>query len=1558
MRGFKRKPERSNSTENPTPSKRPTTPRPPDSDSQGNFSSGSTMNPQWNAPVATAVQSSRPQTLNTSMEIGDGTAGTAQTHEDSLSSLFSDLNIGIRHKDWTKLKTVVNAMTQGASLFGPLKEGIDALTSFVGVFETSEQNRKEYMRVKTQLGAVFEIIRRYDETYTSPSTISSIFALGEKIQTEVESTEKNLKKSKISRLWNAEKATGEVLESCERIQHLIQQFTLETSLNTLKIVGNQETEARLSRLPNSPDAKYDSVKAFKLGRGPCTKNTRVDILREMYDWTCGDNDEKIYWLNGMAGTGKTTIAYSLCESLQRSNKLAASFFCSRQEPECRNVDRIVPSIVYQLSRLFFPFRRAIVAVLEAYSDVHNQSITEQFKQLLVEPLITVTDKLPTGITVVIDALDECEHEGSVAKILEVLLLYASDLPIRFLVTSRPDGVIINRMRREESEQAKKEIRLHELEHQIVQSDIKTYISAQFESHLTISDTDLNTLAKQSGVLFIYAATVVRYVSNMDYARGMTRLTEVLRASTGSRSEGAKAIDKLYNDILSTAYDDEGLTSSDRAEMLLVLHTVVCACEPLSINAITDLLQLDNEETVRAILLPLLSVLQVSDQGATITTLHESFHDYLLDGSRSGRFGCSAVEHHARLTDLCFDKINSQAAFNICGLESSFRSDDDVLDLEERVDRVIPAALFYACCYWDVHMSLTDSSQALAEQLFRFLSERLLLWMEIMNLKHAFGWGIRMMYNMKEWSQKTSGIGKQTRELLEDGWKFISAHSSESVLRSTPHLYVSALAFWPESSAISRYYESKGRGMIGETSTAMELRSTRPVHTIDTKYEVRCAAYSHNNAYIATGSWDSKIRILDVHTGSHVGQPLQGHTGEVKSVAYSHDSAHIVSGSGDKTVRIWDAHTSKQVGQPLQGHTDGVTSVAYSRDGIYIVSGSYDKTVRIWNASTGEQVGQPLQGHTRSIYSAAFSHDSAYIVSGSLDRSVRIWDAHTGKQVGQPLQGHTDLVYSVAYSHDSAYIVSGSWDKTMRIWDAHTGEQVGQPLQGHTDSVNSVAYSHNSAYIVSGSDDRTVRIWDAHTGKQVGQPLQGHTGSVKSVAYSHDSAYIVSGSWDMTVRIWDANICEQVGQPLQGYTDPVNSVTYSHNSAYIASASDDYTVRIWDTHTSNQAGQRLQGHTGSVKSVAYSHDSAYIVSGSSDNTVRIWDAHTGEPVGQPLKGHTDSVNSVAYSHDSAYIVSGSWDSTVRIWDAHTGEPVGQPLQGHTDSVSSVAYSHDSAYIVSGSWDKTMRIWDAHTGEQVGQPLKGHTGLVYSVAYSHDSAYIVSGSSDKTVRIWDAHTGEPVGQPLKGHTGSVGSVAYSHDSAYIVSGSYDNTVRIWNAHTGKQVGQPLQGHVGLVNSVAYSHDSAYIVSGSHDWTVRIWDAHSSLQLEPLPHGYTGLVHLDARTCLVSGSACDKSECVSNHDLSRPITSNRLQPHICPSACKHNGPHRIWVLNRDGWIILDSGDLLLWVPPHLRPTLLSPQSSVIASSRHGVLYLKFDPHIIGEHWAKYFNPLKLCK
>lgn len=108
-----------------------------------------------------------------------------------------------------------------------------------------------------------------------------------------------------------------------------------------------------------------------------------------------------------------------------------------------------------------------------------------------------------------------------------------------------------------------------------------------------------------------------------------------------------------------------------------------------------------------------------------------------------------------------------------------------------------------------------------------------------------------------------------------------------------------------------------------------------------------------------------------------------------------DGAFIASGSYDSTIKIWDATIGGPALHNLSGHTDGVHSVAYSPDGAYIAPGSFDNTVKIWDATIGAPALQNLTGHTSYVESVAYSPDGAYVVPGSYDNTIKMWDATNG-----------------------------------------------------------------------------------------------------------------------------------------------------------------------------------------------------------------------------------------------------------------------------------------------------------------------------------------------------------------------------------------------------------------------------------------------------------------------------------------------------------------------------------------------------------------------------------
>jgi len=142
------------------------------------------------------------------------------------------------------------------------------------------------------------------------------------------------------------------------------------------------------------------------------------------------------------------------------------------------------------------------------------------------------------------------------------------------------------------------------------------------------------------------------------------------------------------------------------------------------------------------------------------------------------------------------------------------------------------------------------------------------------------------------------------------------------MESTPHLYISALAFSPVKSIIYTEFSPK-------YSNLAQIVDGRGLHWPNLQLRIRghlltCVTFSADGKRIASGSTDNTICLWDAETGLQFGSPLTGHTNWVTSVAFSPDGKSIASGSRDKTICLWDAETGLPFGSPLTGHTGGVT----------------------------------------------------------------------------------------------------------------------------------------------------------------------------------------------------------------------------------------------------------------------------------------------------------------------------------------------------------------------------------------------------------------------------------------------------------------------------------------------------------------------------------------------------------------------------------------------------------------------------------------------------------
>ncbi|KAG8724602.1 hypothetical protein FRC09_016745 [Ceratobasidium sp. 395] len=1483
---------------------------------------------------------------------------------------------GVKRKAWAGLKTLGGVLSKSASTFGPLRSAVDDVSRIVDIFESMALGPNVGDPLMDDLDTLFGDVAGYLQGPTSPSMMSSTRDFAEGIKKEMEIIQGKRQRTGASKLEEIAECEDEATECYVRIQRLLSRLALNANLGMWKTANEEVTERLLNKLPDSPAAKYCSSESTNLGRGECAKDTRIELLRQIRAWACDDKAEKVYWLNGMAGTGKTTIAYSLCKYLQTTQKLGASFFCSQRLSACRDVNRIVSSVAYRLSRFSPPFRQALSRALEQDGDACNQVIEQQFGDLLDAPLREITEAFPANVVVVIDALDECDDQGGVAKVITTLLSHAAELPVKFFVTSRPEPKIVDQMRKQEADGVRHELRLHELKSTVVRQDIATYLTAKL-APAGLSGEELSILVLRSGVLFIYAATVARFIEFDGFSGCKQRLQLVLDASATLTNESDEALDELYTTILQTGLEMKGLTRAEKAARETVLKHVVCAREPLSLDVMAGLLQVDNTVQVSAALRSLQSVLSIAESGV-IGTLHESFPNYLLNPARSGRFYCDPGRHHARMAQQCFNLIKvPNPPFNICNLESSYLLDDEVSDIDRRVDQAISQALLYACRYWAAHLELADHIQDCSQPLYEFLSERLLLWMEVMNLKKHMWEGVDLLRKAHAWCRVNACRSNDLQLLVQDASRLVSVVLSSPALGSTPHIYISTLAFWPKSRLVTKHYHPRFSGLAMVTGTAVESHQPPPAAKLQISSEgIWNFAHSPNTKRIAFIDKDRNVAVWNICTG-RCEVSFGGDHFRFNTIAFSHDGLHVILGCDDGAICIWDTQTYQMVGDPLRCHsTAAVASIACSPDGDHIAAGSRHNTVYIWNRHT-RQIIASLTSHANYFQSVAYSSDSAYIASGSDDGTIRIWSVHAGHMLEHELSGHTGAVYSVAFSPGGTHVVSGS-ECGVHIWNARTGELVGEPSEEHREmTVNSVQYSPSGLHYASGSSSGTFRIWGLLAGRAVTQ-LQVDRDYFEDpspstwVAYSLRGEQVLSCSELGTLYIWDASVAKTDVQTRVGNSANVERTLHTID---LDRASDNPDIvesvkKVGEAHTSRTADKSPEGHHKEVSALAYSPDGAYIVSGSDYNTLCLWDARTGRRVGQPLEGHTGIISSVSVSPDGTHIVSGSHDNTICIWDVHTCATLGTPLIGHTGGVTSVSYSPDGAHIASGSWDKTIRIWDAYTGRVVGPPLVGHKYEVNSVSYSPGGAFLVSGSYDGTVRIWNTQTGKTVGHPLLGHEDRVESVAYSPNSLYIVSRS-NNTACVWDAYTGSMIGQPHKFCRDQFYSISYSSAGANLSVSFLNGAIHVSHTYADRDLVApfrlLDHGgndgdneyLTTCVFSPDGTYVASGYEDGTIRLSSIHVrqlLDAEMKSHGDQPcaveQCTCSACAFHSDWGTWKLDKDGWVTTGNSQKLIWVPDNLRKSLQLPHNTTLIS-RGGALQLDFSSAKVGTSWSECYSP-----
>ncbi|KDR66253.1 hypothetical protein GALMADRAFT_162157 [Galerina marginata CBS 339.88] len=424
-------------------------------------------------------------------------------------------------------------------------------------------------------------------------------------------------------------------------------------------LSNDKTGMQVLLEAASPGAFHNSGERYDPPK--CYPNTRVAVLKKVMDWIIGTFgwEEYIMWLYGPAGAGKSAIAQTIADMCYQDQGqlriLLATYFFSRSDPKRNSVKHLAASLAYQVAANIPEVKGLIESVVVNDPAIFDRSFKVQFNDLILKPLMqlykTWTFPVPLPYLVVIDGLDECNDTNGQRHILDTIsdaISRSKDfVHLMVLFSSRTEREISLTFANLTLKRVTSHLALDDTYQP--ESDIRRYFDGCFsqikETHLQKrlipaawpSDTDISSLVTKSSGQFIYAATVVRYISSSRH--NPTKSLEIILGLRPAKKDMPFAeLDALYSDILCRVEDID-------ATLRLLGGILLSNSEVMSTTFMEELMLLDEGDATR-LLADLSSI--IIDEENEIRVLHASLGDFLLDQARSNEYH---IEPSAMFTEL-------------------------------------------------------------------------------------------------------------------------------------------------------------------------------------------------------------------------------------------------------------------------------------------------------------------------------------------------------------------------------------------------------------------------------------------------------------------------------------------------------------------------------------------------------------------------------------------------------------------------------------------------------------------------------------------------------------------------------------------------------------------------------------------------------------------------------------------------------------------------------------------------------------------------------------------
>ncbi|KAJ5735003.1 uncharacterized protein N7483_000128 [Penicillium malachiteum] len=471
-----------------------------------------------------------------------------------------------------------------------------------------------------------------------------------------------------------------------------------------KLDGDMERSYQMMNEPKvAQQARLQSFESQY--KTECFEGTQVNVLEQIHAWIVSPGPEHMYWLRGMAGTGKSTISRTIAtqclnrKSLPETTCLGGTFFFDQNQGELSAAPYLFPTLCTATADCLPEIRPEICEVNKDHSNILYESLSNQWKHLILEPFLRLEsrnshNRLPKlTLVVVVDGLDECSSgsDGDTVGTILDLITEASQLNsfrLKFLLASRPESHIFTSF--DAISRSSTCLRTSELQKiepsigfEVPDDDITKFLRTKTrettERHSNLKtdwpgEKALDGLKRKADGLWIYAATACLFIGDKNLKHANTvekRLNHLLREN-GDVTTPEGTLDAMYLRILKSSVMQSAVPEEmDDIRSLFqnIAGTIVVLCHPLSTSALGALLTSPSCNEIETLLSELGSVISMGNgQDSPIRLAQLSFKDFLVNNKRciDKNHQVSKEERHSYLLKKCLTTLEETLNQDICG----------------------------------------------------------------------------------------------------------------------------------------------------------------------------------------------------------------------------------------------------------------------------------------------------------------------------------------------------------------------------------------------------------------------------------------------------------------------------------------------------------------------------------------------------------------------------------------------------------------------------------------------------------------------------------------------------------------------------------------------------------------------------------------------------------------------------------------------------------------------------------------------------------------------------